>query len=611
MDQQEFIGRIAEYAVKDMEASGILASITIAQGILESGYGTKELAVNASNYFGMKTFLSGNNWPSVWDGVSKYTKQTKEQKKDGTEYTVTADFRKYPDMETSVRDHSCYLTGAKNGSALRYAGLKGERDYRKAVQIIKDGGYATDVNYVSKICNLIEKLQLYKYDDMSAPAEREVKMSIRIEERIVKDNPCYKANRQITPKGGMLHSVGCPQPDPEVFVRNWSKSTAINCVHAVVGFEKVVYQLLPWNWRGWHGGGSSNNTLISIEMTEPATIKYVGGANWIETGDGSNTKRHVLATYANAVEFFAYICKMYGFNPEDSNVLMSHHEGNLKGVASNHGDVEHLWKKFGLTMNQFRADVKKAMVGETQTTVPIVPVENKSDDTSGQAISPLSGTVKIIYDGSKSENDHKINDGINLRKAPSILAEVDHVDFDYNNIIYNVVGISKDEKWYKLDNGLFITTIPAYVEFKATPAQKESTAGTGYFRVRESWANSGSQIGAFKSKENAIELCKQNSGYRVFDNAGNEVYPLNESVPKADAFLFEVKISNLRIRKGPGTSYDYHKDNGKERYTGKGIFTIVKTEDGPGAKLWGLLKSYAGGQNGWIALDEVYGSKVD
>lgn len=102
-----------------------------------------------------------------------------------------------------------------------------------------------------------------------------------------------------------------------------------------------------------------NNSLISIEMTEPATIKYTGGSSWIETGDGSNTKAHVLATYANAVQFFAYICKKYGFNPENSNVLMSHREGHAKGIASNHGDPEHIWNKYGLTMNQFRKDVKR------------------------------------------------------------------------------------------------------------------------------------------------------------------------------------------------------------------------------------------------------------
>ena len=164
MSEQEFIQKISSCAIKDMEASGILASITIAQGILESGYGSTELAVNANNFFGMKCSLSGNTWESVWDQVSKYTKKTKEQDKNGNEYEVTADFRKYPDMETSVKDHSCYLNGAMNGNKLRYEGLRGEKDYRKAVQIIKNGGYATDVKYVDKVCNIIESFNLTQYD---------------------------------------------------------------------------------------------------------------------------------------------------------------------------------------------------------------------------------------------------------------------------------------------------------------------------------------------------------------------------------------------------------------------------------------------------------------
>ena len=164
MSEQEFIQKISSCAIKDMEASGILASVTIAQGILESGYGSTELAVNANNFFGMKCSLSGNTWESVWDRVSKYTKKTKEQDKNGNEYEVTADFRKYPDMETSVKDHSCYLNGAMNGNKLRYEGLRGEKDYRKAVQIIKNGGYATDVKYVDKVCNIIERFNLTQYD---------------------------------------------------------------------------------------------------------------------------------------------------------------------------------------------------------------------------------------------------------------------------------------------------------------------------------------------------------------------------------------------------------------------------------------------------------------
>ena len=55
---------------------------------------------------------------------------------------------------------------------------------------------------------------------------------------------------------------------------------------------------------------------------------------------------------------------------------------------------------------------------------------------------------------------------------------------------------------------------------------------------------------------------------------------------------------------------DYHKKNGEPVYTGEGVFTIVKVKDGQGAKLWGLLKSYADDENGWIALDSDYGTKI-
>lgn len=604
MTQQEFIQKVAGCAVNDMEASGILASVSIAQAILESGYGTTELAVHANNYYGMKCSLSGNGWDSAWDGISKYTKQTKEQKADGKECIITADFRMYPNMEASVRDHSCYLNGAMNGSVLRYAGLKGERDYRKAIQIIKDGGYATDTQYVSKVCGIIEKYDLTQYDVLNDVTEKEEFMSnIKIVEELATQNPCYKAGAKITPKGGMLHSVGCPQPDPLVFIKNWKSSSATVCVHAVVGKEAVYYQLLPWDMKAWHCGsgskGSGNNSLVSIEMTEPASIKYTSGANWIEIGDGSNTKAHVLATYANAVQFFAYICNQYGFDPIDSNVLMSHHEGHVRGIASNHGDVEHIWNKFGLTMDQFRKDVKMAMSGDTVSTVPMIPVDNSSDDTSIQKINDLSGTVTVIYKGA---------DGLNVRKAPSITAEVDQI---VHEGVFTVVGISADEKWYKLKSGLFLTTIPDYVSFKATEEQKASTAGTGYYRVRKSWADAGSQIGAFKDQENAVNLCKQNSGYKVYDNSGCEVYPLTDAIPGNSEFKFMVTVSDLRIRKGPGTTYDYHKKNGAAVHTGKGTFTIVKTKDGQGAKLWGLLKTYEENEDGWIALDENYGEVLD
>ncbi len=112
----------------------------------------------------MKTNLSGNTWSgSTWDG-SIYKSETKEQNPDGSIYTITAEFRKYPSLDMSIADHSAYLNGAKKGTELRYAGLKGCADYKKAAQIIKDGGYATSLSYVSSLCSLIEKYNLTQYN---------------------------------------------------------------------------------------------------------------------------------------------------------------------------------------------------------------------------------------------------------------------------------------------------------------------------------------------------------------------------------------------------------------------------------------------------------------
>ena len=81
MKEQDFIQKICGYAISDMKENGVLASVTIAQAILVSFWGTSELAENANNYFGMKCSLSSNSWGSVWDRVSKYTKsQTSRMK---------------------------------------------------------------------------------------------------------------------------------------------------------------------------------------------------------------------------------------------------------------------------------------------------------------------------------------------------------------------------------------------------------------------------------------------------------------------------------------------------------------------------------------------------
>jgi N-acetylmuramoyl-L-alanine amidase CwlA len=188
---------------------------------------------------------------------------------------------------------------------------------------------------------------------------------------------CYKAGKKITVKGLMIHSVGCPQPKAQPFINNWNKSGANALAHAIIEPNGKVYQLLPWERRGWHAGGSANDYYIGVEMTEPDTIKYTGGSVWSEISDGKNTKKHVLATYETAVELFAKLCKTYKLNPTKDGIIISHSEGYKRGIATNHGDVEHIWKKYGLTMAQFRKDIKKKMDKDGTTTVNKTSTEKK------------------------------------------------------------------------------------------------------------------------------------------------------------------------------------------------------------------------------------------
>lgn len=112
-----------------------------------------------------------------------------------------------------------------------------------------------------------------------------------------------------------------------------------------------------------------------------------------------------------------------------------------------------------------------------------------------------------------------------------------------------------------------------------------------WYRVRKTWADSKSQIGAYHSLFNAKACADKNAGYLVFDESGKALYP-NAGVRP---YMVRVEISDLNIRRGPGTNYAK-----TGRYTGMGSFTIVEESTGQGASAgWGKLKS--GG--GWISLD--------
>ena len=152
-----FVDQLAPFAVKHGRANGVLPSLIIGQGVLESGSGTSELATKANNLFGIKV-------GSGWTGPT-YTKRTSEQDKDGNVYYIYADFRKYPSYEGCVIDlvHK-YTHGTGWEPFNRYGIVLNQTDYKKATAAVKAAGYATDVKYPDKLNKIIEQYKLTQYD---------------------------------------------------------------------------------------------------------------------------------------------------------------------------------------------------------------------------------------------------------------------------------------------------------------------------------------------------------------------------------------------------------------------------------------------------------------
>lgn len=231
---------------------------------------------------------------------------------------------------------------------------------------------------------------------------------MKIVESILTRNPCYTTKKKIIIGGLMLHSVGCPQPSAQVFMKQWNQINYRSaCVHAFIdGNDGTVYQTLPWNHRGWHCGygsiGSGNNNYIGVEMCEPACIKYTTGSNFT-CSDLATAKTVVKRTYEAAVELFAMLCEKYNLNPLEDGVIISHSEGSSRGIASNHSDPEHLWLGLGMgyTMDSFR----KAVAAAINRDIPI-QIEGAEVQAVAKWIQEQNGRWWYRHaDGSFTKND--------------------------------------------------------------------------------------------------------------------------------------------------------------------------------------------------------------
>lgn len=189
---------------------------------------------------------------------------------------------------------------------------------------------------------------------------------------ILIENECYKRGDKINPVGFMLHSTGANNPNLKRYVQpndgllgdnsngnHWNRYRPDGrqvCVHGFIGrLENQViatYQTLPWDYKGWHCGGTGNLQYIGVEICE----------------DGLSDFNYFMQVYNEATELVAYLAKMYGWEI-NNNTVLCHSEGYKKGLASNHSDVMHWFSKHGKSMDNFREDVKKK-ISESNINIP-------------------------------------------------------------------------------------------------------------------------------------------------------------------------------------------------------------------------------------------------
>lgn len=501
---------------------------------------------------------------------------------------------------------------------------------------------------------------------------------MKLIQSILTKNPCYTAGRKITVKGLMIHSVGCPQPKASVFLNSWnSASYTAACVHGFIdGNDGTIYQTLPWNHRGWHCGsgskGSGNDTHIGVEMCEPACIKYTAGSSFT-CSDVTTAKAVAKRTYEAAVELFAYLCKQYGLDPTADGVIISHREGHSRGIASNHGDPEHLWNglSMGYTMDGFRKAVKAAMgTSGTEDTGSYTKIMGTAVATAAQmeayikkvnpsvAQSVLDMLPLYLSEGSAEGVRGDIAFAQSCLETGNFGFSGSAVTLEQNNFCgmgvteNGLKGNSFDTpqlgiraqvqhlKAYATTEELVNTCIDPrfkyvtrgsapYVEWlgiQENPQGVGWASGAGYgakiltilknitgtagntgnlYRVRKSWADTASQLGAFAVLDNAKALADKNPGYAVYDASGTQVYPASTS--QSSTALYRVRkswtdaasqlgafaiLDNAKALADKNAGYSVFDESGKVVYTGTAATTTytVKKND----TLWGIAASLLG-----------------
>ena len=258
MSKEEFIKKIAAYIKKYAPSYGIkVYSPIIAQAILESAYGTSELAVNAHNYFGLK-YREGRCKTCI--GV--YTKVGTEQNPDGSYVSSSMEWCKFNDMENGVIGYFDFI------NISNYSNLKGVTEPRKYLEYIKADDYATSLDYVDNLMSVIENWSLTDYDE-----KEEIKMS----------NSSLVSYTGLSPNhsGKRTHSID--RITPHCVVGQLSAESICACFPAgrdascnyAIGTNGKIALCVEEKNRSWCSSNEANDQrAVTIECASDKTAPY-------------------------------------------------------------------------------------------------------------------------------------------------------------------------------------------------------------------------------------------------------------------------------------------------------------------------------------------------
>lgn len=303
---EKYIEKYASMAVEEMYRSGVPASITLAQGMLESRNGLSVLAVKGNNHFGIKCHNS-------WYGGRIYHDDDRRKEC----------FRKYKSPEESFRDHSDFLRYRD-----RYKFLFDLRttDYKGWAYGLKKAGYATDPAYPRKLINLIETYKLYQYDTKSASWS-----DSKYSKHKPKKNRRHKTHRNkadkpasdVIPQSPHEIEQAVPLEDSkrEVFRFDLSRRMySQNGVAFVYAVEGETYESIAYSYNLFAGEILRFNDLSKSRALSPGEVVYVQAKKKHSKDgldkyvcEGGESPRDIAQRFAIRL---SSLCKMNGIHPD-------------------------------------------------------------------------------------------------------------------------------------------------------------------------------------------------------------------------------------------------------------------------------------------------------